>query len=358
MEFNAEDSIARPVFVDPTSLPRDSRLPIILLTGFLGAGKTTLLLRWLRESPMTGRRMGVVMNEFGAASVDSQLIDRPGLPLRQVAGGCVCCAPDNELDRACTQLAASGECDYIVVETSGLADPDNIIDILTDQDLLPAVFLQAVVTVVDAQWYARPGSEPGERVLARKQIQFAHVICLSRCDQIDDAEIAGVEQAMRELNLRAHLVRLPFGLPDLGDLLRSAPASCEIVTDEISSQESATPTTSQPPHHLHANYHSLTFRFPVPVVRTKFEAMLSGWDAREVVRAKGFVRFRHAPDKLYVFQSVWGHHVIEEFPARPHPAPVAVLIGPNLDLAKFQTALRKLCFDRGGAPMAALAPIS
>jgi G3E family GTPase len=81
------------------------RLPVILVTGFLGSGKTTLLLRWLRESPATGLRMGVVMNEFGAESVDSQILDRPGLPVAQVSGGCVCCAPENELDRAVTQLA-------------------------------------------------------------------------------------------------------------------------------------------------------------------------------------------------------------------------------------------------------------
>ena len=124
------------------------RLPVILVTGFLGSGKTTLLLRWLRESPATGLRMGVVMNEFGAESVDSQILDRPGLPVAQVSGGCVCCAPENELDRAVTQLAKSGDCDYIVVETSGLADPDSVIDILTDTDLLEHAQLHAVVSVV------------------------------------------------------------------------------------------------------------------------------------------------------------------------------------------------------------------
>ena len=129
-----------------------NRIPVILLTGFLGAGKTTLLLRWLQESPATGLRLGVVMNEFGQESVDSQIIGRPGLPIQQVSGGCVCCAPDNELDRAIRQLAASGDCDYLVVETSGLADPDSVIDILTDADLLKMSRLQAVVTVVDGPW--------------------------------------------------------------------------------------------------------------------------------------------------------------------------------------------------------------
>ena len=115
--------------------PGTRRLPVILLTGFLGSGKTTLLLRWLAESPATGLRVGIVMNEFGADSVDGQLVRRPGLPIRQVDGGCVCCAPESDLDRACRELVRSGECDYLVLETSGLADPDSVIDVLTDPGL-------------------------------------------------------------------------------------------------------------------------------------------------------------------------------------------------------------------------------
>lgn len=316
----------------------DTRLPVILLTGFLGAGKTTLLLRWLRESPMTGLRMGVVMNEFGAESVDSQLIDRPGLPLRQVAGGCVCCAPDSELDRACTQLATSGTCDYLVLETSGLADPDNVIDILTDPDLLDMVRLQAVVTVVDAQWYADARTDAGERVLAKRQLEFAHIIALSRCDRITEEDRIRVESDMRVLNPRARLVRLPFALPEIGEILRGEPAACEMAPAE--------PLSGDTSPHLHTRYQSLTFHFPVAVDRSKFEAFLSGLDGREVVRAKGFIRFLHAPQKLFVFQSVWGHHVIDEFPAQPQPAPVAVLIGPDLQIARHQAALRNLCFGK------------
>lgn len=326
-----------------TPAPPPSPLPAILLTGFLGSGKTTLLLRWLREAPATGLRLGVVMNEFGAESVDSELINRTGLPLQQVAGGCVCCAPDNELPNAVVRLVQEGSCDYLVVETSGLADPDNIIDALTDPELLPWVRLQAVVTVVDGVWFSRPGLESGERILARRQIQFAHVLCLSKCDRLGDAEVVFALGQLAELNPRVEPVKLPWGLPEPASLLARPPAQAELRPED--------PAPVGP--HLHTTFQSLTWRFPVPVERSRFEAFLSGMNPREVVRAKGFVRFRHAPDKVFVFQSVFGHHLIDEFPARPAPASVAVLIGPALDLAVHRERLRALLHSGAVLPLGA-----
>lgn len=309
-------------------------VPVILLTGFLGAGKTTLLLRWLSESPATGRRLGVVMNEFGAESVDSLLINRPGLPLQQVAGGCVCCAPDNELPNAVQRLVNEGGCDFLVVETSGLADPDNVIDTLTDPDLLPVVRLQAVVTVVDGVWFARPGMEVGERILAKRQIQFAHILCVSKCDRLGDAEVEATLAELTRLNPSAQIVKLPFGLPDLGAILARPAAQVELDLD----REDTGPAGP----HLHTAFQSLTWRFPVAVDRSRFEEFLSTMNPREVVRAKGFVRFTHAPDRVFLFQSVFGHHLIEEFRAQPSPAPVAVLIGPGLEVERHRERLRQL----------------
>ncbi|MCW5558650.1 MAG: GTP-binding protein [Verrucomicrobiae bacterium] len=318
-------------------------LPTILLTGFLGAGKTTLLLRWLEEAPATGRRLGVVMNEFGAESVDSRLVERPGLALQQVAGGCVCCAPDNELPNAVSRLVREGACDAIVVETSGLADPDNVIDVLTDPDLLERVRLQAVVTVVDGPWFAGEMSDIGERVLARRQVEFAQVVCLSKCDRMAPEALERALEALRPINPSAAVVKLPYGLPDLPALLSGPPAQAELTLGDRGERP------REP--HLHTGYQSVTWRFPVPVERLKFEAFLAGLDPRQVVRAKGFVRFRHAPEKLFLFQTVWGRHVIEEFPATPHPEPVAVLIGPRLDAESVRQQLRTLVFGAGSGMM-------
>jgi len=308
-------------------------LPLILLTGFLGAGKTTLLLRWLSEAPSTGRRLGVVMNEFGAESVDSQLILRPGLPLQQVSGGCLCCASDSELAHAVQRLVQEGRCDYLVVETSGLADPDNVIDQLTDEDLLPQVRLQSVVTVLDADWYAHSTGGQAERVLCRKQLQYADVICLSKCDRVDEATREFVSGEVLKVNARARQIRLPYGLPEPGEILSETPAHLTL-----------DPAPSSGESHLHSTYHSLTWRFPVPVDRSRFEAFLSGLEPREVVRAKGFVRFTSSPGTLHLFQTLWGHHLIEPFPNEPAPEPVAVLIGPHLDAEAYRERFRRLAF--------------
>lgn len=280
--------------------------------------------------------MGVVMNDFGLESIDAHLIARPELPLEQISDGCVCCSDDNGLARAIQKLIRDGNCDYLVIETSGLADPDNVIDVLTDTDLLPQVQLQAVVTVIDAEWFGGTAFGGGERLLARRQIQFAHFLCLSKCDRMDASGLDAVSNSLRQLNSGAVQIRLPYGLPDLAEILRRKPAAFEVSVDVPN------PEDVPAPPHLHTTYQSLCHPLARPINRTAFESFLATLNPREVVRAKGFVRFESTPKRLHVFQSVLGHHFIEEFPAQPKPQPVAVLIGPNLDVPALTARIREL----------------
>lgn len=330
-----------------TSSEPATPLPLILVTGFLGAGKTTLLLKWLRDSPATGMRVGIVMNEFGAESVDSQLVQRPGLPIRQVDGGCVCCAPDTELDRACAELVRSGLCDYVILETSGLADPDAVIDLLTDPDLAGLVRLQAVVTVLDGQWFLRSrgatGDTVGEWVLARRQVQFASVVALSRCDLLSSEALDGILPELRSWNPSAEVVRLPYNMPELGVLLNRTPGSIELPEAEAAAAV-----------HLHGRYRSLSWVFPAAVSRKSLMDFLRNLDPKVVVRAKGFVRLVEAAGQVFVFQMVWGHVLLEPFPAKPDPRCIGVVIGPDLDAEAFRSRIRSLL----GPPRIALRPLS
>lgn len=310
------------------------RTPVILVMGFLGAGKTTLVRRWLNESPMTGLRLGVVMNDFGTVNVDALLVQKPDLPVAEVQGGCLCCASDAELTRAVSTLVRENGCGLVVIEPSGLADPVTTLDLLTDPDELGRIDLRAVVSVLDAKAYAEPKGDDGTWEMLKAQVRYADWVLLSKCDVAPLAAVERLESTCRSLNGLARIRRMPAGTPMIPDLLKAGSTIQELELGRDSGGDSV--------QHLHARYRSLSFRFPMSVSRSGFEEFLRELDRAEVVRAKGFVRFSGQPDAIHVFQMVYGHFMIDEYPARPHPEPVAVLIGPSLDPAKYTARLQRL----------------
>jgi G3E family GTPase len=315
-----------------------TRIPVFLVTGFLGSGKTTLLWKWLHESPVSGLRPAVVMNDFGDLSVDSLLLGRSDVPLETVSGGCVCCADDAQLGHAVRRLAVDGDRSVILVETSGLAEPDAVVDQLTDPDVAEVARLHGVFTVVDVLGFEELRSEIAEWRLAERQIQFAGVVFLSRCDLADEETVARVKKEVAVVNPAARIVRLPFALPELPDLLRQP--AC---TQEVDPAVAATV-------HLHERYLSLTFALPRAVPRASFDAFLGSLDRREVVRGKGFVRLAESPDVIRVFHYVMGRHFIEALPADTAAPPASmVLIGPALDRSRLAAKIRGLS-GSGSAP--------
>src|SRR3989344_9260016 len=102
--------------------------PIIILTGYLGAGKTTLLQRLLDE---TDKRLAVIMNEFGELSVDGTIIKGKDVDIVELSGGCVCCSMTGEFEAAVREIIAKAAPDLIVIETTGVAEPDALVDDIT-----------------------------------------------------------------------------------------------------------------------------------------------------------------------------------------------------------------------------------
>lgn len=313
------------------------RIPVVLLTGFLGAGKTTLVRRWLTDFPATGRRLGLVMNEFGPVPVDSLLVSKPDLPVQEVEGGCLCCAPDADLPRAMSVLARERGCDLIVIEPSGLADPIATLDTLTDPDVLERFELRAVVNLVDARAYGLAEGDAGHWPLLRDQMRFADWLLVTKCDLAGEDVVRQLEETGRSLRPGVRLRRLPANPPALTELLEGAPPVLELPASEGARSE-----------HLHGSYRSVTYRFPLSVDRSRFEEFLRELDRREVVRGKGFVRFAGSGEQVFLFQTVFGHFVITEYPALPAPQPVAVLMGPSLEPGKYLERLQRLVWGTGG----------
>jgi G3E family GTPase len=180
-------------------------VPLVILTGFLGAGKTTALNRVLGGPPRW--RLAVVVNELGRIDVDGKLLRARSGAVVELAGGCVCheVRTQEELAAALTELLARARPERIVLETTGIAEPQAILEGLS---ALPAVTPTAVVTVVDAQAGAEQLARHPE---ARAQAAMADRLLLGKLDLATPAELASLHRTLDELNPAAERAAFPPG---------------------------------------------------------------------------------------------------------------------------------------------------
>jgi G3E family GTPase len=124
------------------------RIPVHLISGFLGSGKTTLLQRLLDRCLAQGLKPAIMMNEYGEVNIDGALLRGQGYSVREMTNGCICCTIGGTLGLA-LQEVASLKPDVIFIEATGLADPVELIDQATKEDVLPLVRLASLVAVLD-----------------------------------------------------------------------------------------------------------------------------------------------------------------------------------------------------------------
>jgi len=163
-------------------------IPVTVITGFLGAGKSTLVDRWLSELPRD--ETAVIINEQGEVGIDGALLASRATRLREITGGCVCCATQAELGEALADLAGTEPApSRILVETSGAASPAGVIRALSRGRARAELRLDGVVTVVDASRIQRTlGFD-----LAIEQLGFADVVVLSHVDRCEDEDLDALE---------------------------------------------------------------------------------------------------------------------------------------------------------------------
>ncbi len=263
------------------------RTPITLITGPLGSGKTTLLRHILATQP---GKIAIVMNEFGEIAIDTKVIEGKNVRIAELGGGCVCCSLLGEFEAAVTEIIEKIAPERIVVETTGLAEPEALV--FNIQEALPQCRLDGVVSVIDADMLIR---FPELGHTTRLQIEGGDILLLNKIDLIEPAQIEPLETKLRQINPTAGIVHTNRCCID-PELLFGIGRERKI---------------PRPEHQHHPEFESFAFTSGKIFSLDCFERFANGL-AASVIRAKGFIRFA---DGGQLFNFVAGRWELEPFDA-------------------------------------------
>jgi G3E family GTPase len=339
-------------------------LPVTIITGFLGSGKTTLLNYIL--SNQQGLKTAVLVNEFGEIGIDNELIINSGDSdgIVELSNGCICCTINNDLAEAVYKvLEREDPVDYLVVETTGLADPLPVALTFLGTELRDMTRLDSIITLVDCENFSLDlfNSEA-----AHSQIAYGDIILLNKTDLVDEAQVDALEVRIRDIKQGSRILRTVKGSVPLGMLLSVglfesdqyfqpetaaiAPghddhahdhhAHAEHGHEEHGHDHSACDHDHGHCEHDHAHAHSnhlemdgftsLSIQSDRPFDIKKFQYFLDNQLPESVFRAKGILWFQESP-KRHIFHLSGKRFSLDDDEWKGEPKNQLVLIGQNLN---------------------------
>ena len=332
-------------------------IPVLLLTGYLGSGKTTLLNRILTNR--RGIRFAVIVNDIGEVNIDADLIQKGGIvggqddSLVALQNGCICCTLKMDLVQQLYDIIALKKFDYIVIEASGICEPEPIAQTICEMArMAPEVtkngvpYVDCIVTVVDAlrmkdefncgfDLTKKDIDEEDIENLVIQQIEFCNIVLLNKAADVEPKELERIRQIVRGIQKKAQIIECNYGDVELDKLLNTGLFDYEKVAtsatwiEELESHhdddddddahephDAHKPHETHKPHEPHHHHHhdhdegeaeeygigTFVYYRREPMSLSEFDHFVARLWPKNIIRAKGICYFKGEEDICYLFE--------------------------------------------------------